>query len=87
MDYEHLQAEVQRLAGLAGYYELQWRRASDGAVGANKAVRRLKARLWRMSDALTLCRAESERLRRELDEQTKKVSRLSLKILSMWGGE
>jgi hypothetical protein len=79
------QDERRRLSRLCEYYELQWRRASAGAVSANKAIRRLKLKVERLQEDLRLAEAEMDKLRHVNHEQEKKLERLSLKIIDMWG--
>ena len=81
-----LHAEIQRLLALCGHHELQWRRAAAGAASANKAIRRLQAKCHRLEDTNTLLSAEVEKLRHEAHETEKKIARLSLRILELWGG-
>ena len=80
-----LHAEIQRLLALCRHYELQWRRATAGAVSANKAIRRLQAKCHRLEDTNTLLSAEVDKLRHEAHETEKKVARLSLRIIELWG--
>jgi hypothetical protein len=75
-------------------YELQWRRAADGARSANKAVRRLQARVESLTAALSEARLDTRcetglvsRLAHENAELKKKVQRLSLRILDLWSRE
>jgi prefoldin subunit 5 len=55
-------------------------------VSANKAIRRLQAKCHRLEDTNTLLSAEVEKLRHESHETEKKIARLSLRILELWGG-
>lgn len=87
MTTEALQAEVQRLAALAGYWELMYHRASAGAQAANVGLRRAQKREYRARTDLILAKGRAERAEREAEEKTKKIERLSLKILEMWGRE
>ena len=92
-DDEHLD-EMARLEDLCDYYELQWRRAADGAKAANKAVRRLQGRVESLKAALDEARLDVRcegglvaRLSHENAELKKKVQRLSLRILDLWSKE
>jgi hypothetical protein len=86
-EIEFLQAEVQRLAAAAARYELLWRRAKDGARAATTGLQRAMQREYRARCDLIIANGEVSRLRRENEEQEKKLQRLSLRILSLWGGE
>jgi hypothetical protein len=86
--------DIERLERLCDYYELQWRRASDGAASANKAIRRLQARVDRLlaelaetRDDVTVGGLSKARLLHENEQLKKKVERLSLKILDLWSRE
>lgn len=94
MSEDDLRNEVLRLAGLCSHYELQWHRATSGAVSANKAVRRLKQTVERLKAAVAearddarIARAELERATHDREETEKRVQRLSLRILDLWGRE
>jgi hypothetical protein len=86
-EIEFLQAEVQRLAAEAAKYELLWRRAKDGARAATTGLQRAVRREYRARCDLIIAGGEVERLKKENQEQEKKLQRLSLRILSLWGGE
>jgi hypothetical protein len=86
--------EISRLEDLCDYYELQWRRACMGAMSANKGIRRLQAKNESLRAALAESRADVSyeggicaRLENENAELKKKVERLSLRILDLWGRE
>lgn len=75
----------------ADYYELQWRRAMDGATTANKGIRRLKAKVESLRAALADARLDTRyeggrvaRLEHENRELKKKIERLSLRIIQHW---
>jgi predicted nuclease with TOPRIM domain len=78
-------AEIQRLLALCRNYELQWHRATAGAASANKAIRRLQAKCHRLEETNRLLSAEVDKLRHEAHETEKKVARLSLRIIELWG--
>lgn len=80
-------AEIQRLAECAGRYELLWRRAVDGARSANRGLERAQQRAYRLECDLSIANGEIERLRHENHENEKKIQRLSLRILKLWGNE
>jgi hypothetical protein len=80
-------AEIQRLAELAGRYELLWRRAVEGARSANKGLDRVQRKAYRLECDLRLAQGEIDRLRHEHHENEKKLQRLSLRILELWGNE
>lgn len=82
-----MNAEVLRLAELAGRYELLWRRTVEGARSANKGLERVQRKAYALQCSLTLATGEIERLRHENCELTKKLERLSLKIMEMWSRE
>lgn len=76
----------------ADMYELQWRRAMDGAATANKGVRRLKAKVESLRAALNEAKLDTRyeggrcaRLEHENTELKKKIERLSLHIIKLWG--
>ena len=86
--------EIARLEDLCDYYELQWRRAAEGARTANKAVRRLQGQMMTLKSALSEARLVARcegglvaRLTHENQELKKKVQRLSLRILDLWSKE
>lgn len=94
MTDEEKDDEIARLEDLCDYYELQWRRASMGAVTANKGIRRLQDRVESLRAALDEARADVtyeggvvSRLKHENAELKKKIQRLSLKILELWSRE
>lgn len=94
MTPEEQDDEIARLEDLCDYYELQWRRAAEGAKTANKAVRRLQGRVTALKAALDEARLDARcegglvaRLTHENQELKKKVQRLSLRILDLWSKE
>lgn len=87
MTHEELQAEVQRLAALAGHWELMYHRAAAGAQAANVGLRRAQKREYRARIDYILANGRAERFERQVAEATKKIERLSLKILELWGRE
>jgi predicted RNase H-like nuclease (RuvC/YqgF family) len=82
-----MNAEVQRMAELAGRYELLWRRTVEGARSANKGLERAQRKAYSLECSLTIAEGEIERLRHEKSELSKKLERLSLKIMEMWSRE
>lgn len=94
MSDEQHEDQIARLEDLCDYYELQWRRASMGAITANKGIRRLQDRVESLKAALDEAREEVlyrggvvSRLMNQNEELQKKVQRLSLKILDLWSRE
>lgn len=94
MTREEQDDDIARLEDLCDYYELQWRRATDGARTANKAVRRLQGQMMTLKSALSEARLDARcegglvaRLTHENQELKKKVQRLSLRILDLWSKE
>lgn len=86
--------QIAALMAISDDYELRWRRAADGARSANKAVRRLQARVESLTAALSEARLDARcetglvsRLAHENAELKKKVQRLSLRILDLWSRE
>jgi hypothetical protein len=86
-EIEFLQAEVQRLAAEAAKYELLWRRAKDGARAATTGLQRAARREYRARCDLIIASGEVARLKNQNTEQAKKLERLSLRVLSLWGQE
>jgi hypothetical protein len=86
-EIEFLQAEVQRLAAEAAKYELLWRRAKDGARAATTGLQRAVRREYRARCDLIIANGEVSRLKNQNTEQAKKLERLSLRVLSLWGQE
>lgn len=76
----------------ADRYELAWLRAREGARSATKGLERLQDRYERLAD---LCeelrldvaaeRTRADRAERESASLRKKVERLSMKIIALWG--
>lgn len=78
----------------AEYYELLWHRARAGARSATKGIERLQGRCQSLEDVVgdlrleaASERARADRAEREVLGLRKKVERLSLKIISLWGAE
>ena len=67
------------------YWELLYLRATEGARAANRGIERLKYGHEVTKGDLRLAEAANERLRREVAELEKKVTRLSLRLVSEWG--
>lgn len=87
MTHEQLLAEVQRLSERCARLEAAYLRSKEGAQSARVGLRRALAREYRARCDLILANAEAARLRLEAAENKKKIERLSLKILSLWGSE
>jgi hypothetical protein len=87
-DAERLQAEVQRLAALAGEYELLYRRFQEACRGHQRGLKRALRKVARLESELSLERAaKNAQLGRLLAENASlrnKVERLSLSIISTW---
>ena len=86
--------ELESAFEAADEYELLWHRARAGAKAATKGIERLQARCQSLEDVIGDLRLEvaSERARgdraeREVLGLRKKVERLSLKIIGLWGAE
>ena len=79
---DFLLSEVQRLAQEAARWELYYHRAVAGARGANRGVERMRIRMFRAQNEATIARGRVERLEHEVSEQQKKITRLSLQLLS-----
>ena len=73
---------VRWLQDAARSWEIMARRASEGARSASKGAERLKRKVGRLRDEVKILNGRIERLRHENGEQTKKISRLSLELLS-----
>lgn len=82
---EDLHVALQR----AGEWELMARRASAGAQSSSKGAERLHRRVCRLRDEVKILNGRLERVQHENGEQKKKISRLSLELLShlSQGGE
>jgi hypothetical protein len=79
---EHDADYVRWLQDLARSWEIIAHRASDGARSASKGAERLKRKVGRLRDEVKILTGRIERLQHENGEQTKKISRLSLELLS-----
>lgn len=66
----------------AEHWENVARRASDGARSASKGAERLQRKVERLKEEVKLLKGRNDRLQHECIEQGKKISRLSLELLS-----
>lgn len=66
----------------AGDWELIARRAVAGAQSSSKGAERLHRKVCRLRDEVKILNGRIERLIHENGEQKKKISRLSLELLS-----
>ncbi len=88
------QNELDEAWAAADEYELLWHRAREGARGAQRGLERALARLRREKAradetylALTHERALRWKAEAEASSLQKKVERLSLRIIELWGKE
>jgi predicted RNase H-like nuclease (RuvC/YqgF family) len=79
-DYVLLELAAARAA--AEHWEVTSRRASDGARSASKGAERLQRMVARLKEEVKLLKGRNDRLQHECSEQGKKISRLSLELLS-----
>lgn len=92
-EIEFLQAEIQRLAALAGEYELRYYRTLEACRGHQRGLERAVRRANRLESELALERAMKNgqlgRLWTENASLKNKVERLSLKLMQFWnhGGD
>lgn len=82
VDVDSLQAELMQAQSEAAHWEVIARRCTDGARSASKGAERLQRRVGRLKDEVKILRGRIERLQHECSEQGKKISRLSLELLS-----
>jgi TolA-binding protein len=73
---------LRRLQNWANQWEIMARRAGEGARSASKGAERLKRKVERLRDEVKILNGRIERLQHENVEQQKKISRLSLELLS-----
>jgi hypothetical protein len=87
-EIEFLQSEIQRLAALAGEYELRYRRAVEACRGHQRGLERALRRGSRLESELALERASNNAQRGRLWSENaslkNKVERLSLKLMQFW---
>lgn len=76
---------IRWLQDAARSWEIVARRASEGARSACKGAERLKRKVGRLRDEVKILGGRIERLQHENAEQQKKISRLSLELLSHLG--
>jgi len=86
--------ELESALDAADDYELLWHRARAGAKAATKGIERLQGRCQSLEDVVgdlrleaASERARADRAEREVLGLRKKVERLSLKIIGLWGAE
>lgn len=72
----------EELAAAAMAWENAYHRARAGASSAGKGCERMGRRVERLKQEVTLLKGQIERLTHENNEQQKKISRLSLELLS-----
>lgn len=87
-EIEFLQSEIQRLAALAGEYELRYYRALEACRGHQRGLERAVRRANRLESELALERAMKNgqlgRLWSENASLKNKVERLSLRLMQSW---
>jgi predicted RNase H-like nuclease (RuvC/YqgF family) len=81
-DIIRLQGELHAALERAGEWELTARRASAGAQSSSKGAERLHRKVCRLRDEIKILKGRIERIQHENGEQQKKISRLSLELLS-----
>ena len=79
---DFIHSELIEARALAAHWEVIARRATDGARSASKGAERLQRRVERLKDEVKILKGRNERLQHECSEQGKKISRLSLELLS-----
>jgi predicted RNase H-like nuclease (RuvC/YqgF family) len=79
-DFVFLELAAARAA--ADHWEVTSRRASEGARSASKGAERLQRKVERLKEEIKLLKGRNDRLQHECSEQQKKISRLSLELLS-----
>lgn len=77
-----LQADLHAALKSAGEWELMARRATAGAQSSSKGAERLYRKVCRLRDEVKILKGRVERVQHENGEQKKKISRLSLELLS-----
>lgn len=77
-----LMADVHDANMRAAHWELMARRATAGAQSSSKGAERHYRRVCRLRDEIKILKGRIERLQHECSEQKKKISRLSLELLS-----
>lgn len=77
-----LMADVSDALAKAAYWELAARRATAGAQASSKGAERLNRKVCRLRDEVKILAGRIGRLQHEINEQQKKISRLSLELLS-----
>jgi chromosome segregation ATPase len=89
-----VKSELEEAWAAADEYELLWHRAREGCRGAQRGLERAAGRLRRereKSEELLLDLAHERAMRSKAEAEVrsleKKVQRLSLKILQLWGAE
>jgi hypothetical protein len=89
-----VKSELEEAWAAADEYELRWLRAREGCRGAQRGLERAAARLRREKQRcgellLDLAHERSMRAKAEVEASSleKKVQRLSLRILELWGAE
>jgi hypothetical protein len=88
------QSELDEAWAAADEYELLWHRAREGCRGAQRGLERALARLRRETvraneNCLALANERALRWKAETEARSlqKKVERLSLTIIELWGRE
>jgi chromosome segregation ATPase len=89
-----VKTELEEAWAAADEYELLWHRAREGCRGAQRGLERAAGRLRRereKSEELQLDLAHERSMRAKAEAEVrsleKKVQRLSLRILELWGAE
>lgn len=77
-----LQGDLQDALRRAADWELMARRAFAGAQSSSKGAERLHRKVCRLRDEVKILNGRLERAQHENGEQKKKISRLSLELLS-----
>lgn len=77
-----LQEQLQTALQKAAEWELMARRAAAGAQSSSKGAERLHRKVCRLRDEIKILKGRVERVQHENGEQKKKISRLSLELLS-----
>lgn len=82
-DIRRLQDDLHLALQRSSEWELRARRASAGAQSSSKGAERLHRKVCRLRDEITILKGRMERIQHENGEQKKKISRLSLELLSL----
>lgn len=79
---DFLLSQLAEARAAADHWEVAARRATDGARSASKGAERLQRKVERLKEEVKLLKGRNDRLQHECSEQGKKISRLSLELLS-----